>query len=437
MSLRLIIEDGIGQIRAALLRDGRAIEIWLAGDSEAPALDAVYRGRVARLHEDTQSADIDLGGGQPAMLAFRHAPRQRLQVGAGLLVQVRREAIMEGAGLKAPVLTGRPALKGRYLGLAADGQTTRLPAAAQADAAAIAAEEARLRADWAAALAADKPGLALAPPGPLERLLAHHAPPGLDAILIDSTALLAQARQLAQSRYPDLLDRIAPAPHGSRLFDAHGVEDDLEAVMSGTVDLGQGAFLRIETTDALTAIDVNSGPLGQGRGHAGMAAAVNARAAGEVARQLRLQDIGGLVVVDFLDLHGRAARAALEAAYDAAAKDDPAAWQRSRLSPFGTMEIIRARHGPSLAQRLLTRPRPRPRAEVQALALLRQALREAESGPPGALVLTLDSAAAALLDSRPQWAHGLAARTGRAIIRRAAPPGQPSQVHIASGHPDA
>ncbi len=433
MGLSLLIEDGIGQVRAALLAgDGRALEIWLLDQPNAgqPALGAVYRGRVQALHGQTESADIDLGGGLGGMLALRHAPRKTLNEGDALLVQVRREAIAEGAGAKAPVLTGRPLLRGRYVSLAADGQVRRRPAADAVADAVVAAERTRLQAAWQAAKAVTAPGLAIAAPAPLARLFSDHAPPGLERILIEGTGLLAQARHLAQAQYPDLAPLIASAPHGGALLRDHGVEDELDAIIAGTIDLGAGAFLRIEATDALTAIDVNSGPAAPGRDHQAMATAVNAKAAREIARQLRLQDIGGLVVIDFLDLHGRVARQALEAAYDEAAAADPMRWQRGKLSAFGTMEIIRARHGPSLAQKLLARPRPQLRADARLLALLRQARREAEQGPPGALVLSLDPALADLLAQRPAWRQALASQSARPLLLRPTAAGQAAGVHI-------
>ncbi|RME68845.1 MAG: hypothetical protein D6782_00620, partial [Alphaproteobacteria bacterium] len=256
------------------------------------------------------------------MLAYRHAPRKHLRVGATLLVQARREAIREGAGVKAPVLTARPVLAGRYIRLGADGRVQARAPAAHVGAQSVAEEEERLRAQWAKALEVRAPGCVLPPPPPLERLFIDHAPPALTHIRVDGTALLARARHLARTRYPDLAPLIAGATHGESLFAVHGIEEELDAVIAGTVALGGGAFLRIEATDALTAIDVNSGRTGHGRDHATMARAVNEAAAREVARQLRLQDIGGLIVVDFLDVHGRPARAELEAAFDAAAADD-------------------------------------------------------------------------------------------------------------------
>ncbi|GAB4148317.1 MAG: hypothetical protein Tsb0016_19210 [Sphingomonadales bacterium] len=433
MGLSLLIEDGIGQIRAALLAaDGRALEIWLLDQPRgaAPALGAVYRGRVQAVHGQTESADIDLGGGLGGMLALRHAPRKKLNHGDALLVQVRREAIDEGAGRKAPVLTGRPVVNGRYLSLAADGQIRRRAPADTAAAAVVAAEQARLQAAWQAAKAQTAPGLALAAPTPLARLLCDHAPSGLTRILVEGAGLLAQARQLARAHYPELEPLIAAAPHDGALMRDHGVDDELDAIAAGTIDLGAGAFLRIEATDALTAIDVNSGPAAPGRDHQAMAMAVNSQAAREIARQLRLQDIGGLVVVDFLDLHGRGARQALEAAFDEAAAADPVGWQRGKLTAFGIMEIIRARHGPSLAQKLLARPRPQLRADARLLALLRQALREAAHGPPGVLVLSLDPALAHLLAQRPAWRQALAARAGRQLLLRPAADGQAAGVHI-------
>ena len=186
------------------------------------------------------------------------------------------------------------------------------------------------------------------------------------------------------------------------------MDDAIDRALADRIPLPGGGWIAIDETRALTAIDVDAG--------SGAALTANLEAADEIARQLRFQDIGGLIVIDFIDMKGKAARQRLTKRLDGALADDPRGVRRSGPSPFGLVELNRPRVGPSLRQRLLNRPPPHPSAETAALALLRRAEREARADRrPGAVVLVADPATADLLDGRPGWTDALAARTGRRV----------------------
>ncbi len=137
---------------------------------------------------------------------------------------------------------------------------------------------------------------------------------------------------------------------GQALFAAERVEAQLDAMLSPTVQLKSGGYLVIDQTEALVAIDVNSGRSTRERGIEETALRTNLEAADEVARQLRLRDLAGLIVIDFIDMEARRHNAAVEKRLKDALREDRARIQLGHISHFGLMEMSRQRLRPSLAE---------------------------------------------------------------------------------------
>jgi ribonuclease E len=134
------------------------------------------------------------------------------------------------------------------------------------------------------------------------------------------------------------------------LFSKHQVEAQLDAMLSPTVQLRSGGYLVINQAEALVAIDVNSGRSTRERGIEETALRTNLEAADEVARQLRLRDLAGLIVIDFIDMESKKNNAAVERRMKDALKTDRARIQVGHISHFGLMEMSRQRLRPSLAE---------------------------------------------------------------------------------------
>ncbi|MGQ0664869.1 MAG: Rne/Rng family ribonuclease [Pseudomonadota bacterium] len=128
------------------------------------------------------------------------------------------------------------------------------------------------------------------------------------------------------------------------------VEDEIDETHSPTVRLKSGAYIVIAATEALVAIDVNSGRATRERHIEETAFKTNLEAADEIARQLRLRDLGGLIVIDFIDMEDQRNQAAVERRLKEAMKRDRARIQIGRISPFGLLELSRQRLRPSLAE---------------------------------------------------------------------------------------
>jgi Rne/Rng family ribonuclease len=184
--------------------------------------------------------------------------------------------------------------------------------------------------------------LLASPPEPLQRLLLDHFDPELERIVLGERALLLQARRWLEQWLPRWLESFAERlEYLPDAFEGTGAAEQLDEALGREVALPGGGSLIIEPTAALTAIDVNG---------AGTPLEVDLAAAREVARQLRLRRIGGIVVIDFVDLESKRDRARLDAALRAALADDPAAVQLYPMSPLGLVELSRQRQGPSLAE---------------------------------------------------------------------------------------
>ncbi len=180
----------------------------------------------------------------------------------------------------------------------------------------------------------------------------------VDEIAVDGEDAWRAARDFMRMLMPSHAKKVqlwhdpsAPAGTlGQPLFARHQVDAQLDAMMSPNVQLRSGGYLVINQTEALVAIDVNSGRSTRERGIEETALRTNLEAADEVARQLRLRDLAGLVVIDFIDMESRRNNAMVEKRMKEALKADRARIQLGHISHFGLLEMSRQRLRPSLAE---------------------------------------------------------------------------------------
>jgi len=165
----------------------------------------------------------------------------------------------------------------------------------------------------------------------------------IEEILVDDEAAFAKAKGFMQTFMPRARTKLVPYKDRLPLFSKFQLESQIEKIYLRKVDLPAGGSIVIDGTEALTAIDVNSGRATRGSSQEETAHATNMEAASEVARQLRMRDIGGLVVVDFIDMRNAKHRRNVEKAMRDAMKDDKAKHTTSRLSANGLLEINRQR----------------------------------------------------------------------------------------------
>jgi ribonuclease E len=185
----------------------------------------------------------------------------------------------------------------------------------------------------------------------LLRALRDHLDPSVEEILVDDEATWKLAEEYLHALLPRTKIKLLHFQEHQPLFDRYDVERQIEAIYERTVPLPSGGSLVIDRTEALIAIDVNSGRSTAARTQEETALNTNLEAANEVARQLRLRDTGGLVVVDFIDMRSIKAKKKVEKELREAMKIDRARSSVGHLSENGLLEINRQRIQQSLQMR--------------------------------------------------------------------------------------
>jgi ribonuclease E len=341
-------------------------------DIATPKNAVLYRGDVQYDPEDI----IDRGG------RSKDGPRieEMLRARQMIMCQVTKNPI----GAKGARLTQEVSLPGRFVVLIPNSKTygisKRLPddtrkrlrnildkvkpeqhglivrtAAEHATSADLEADMKLLLAEWAEierkASKATKPALLYREPELAVRVIREEFNPDYRGVVIDDMALYEQVKAYVQAFNPELADRIEhydAAAEGLSLFERYHVHEQVHKALDRKVWLPSGGSLIIEHTEALTVIDVNTG---KNVGKSNLEETVfhnNMEAAEEIAKQLRLRDIGGIIVIDFIDMEIKANRAAVVAAFREALARDKTRTQVFDISELGLVEMTRKRIGEGL-----------------------------------------------------------------------------------------
>ncbi len=455
MTSEVLINAGYLETRIALVEDGRLVDLDIEQNRRQGPVGNIFVGRAERVVPSVGAAFVELGleraGFLPASEArhFEGPPvgdealgiEALVDEGQAVIVQVQKDAI----GDKDAFLTSDLTLPGRYLvfgprrsGVAVsarigdEAERRRLieataeieggggfivrTAAEGAAAEDLAADATELRDRWddiqarAQAFDARPPLLLHGDLDPVSKALRDRLGPEIETVLIDDSQAYAEAKRYAQAVMPDLAERLQRFAGGD-VFAHHDVAEQILAALEPHVELPSGGHICIETTEALTAVDVNSGRHkgqyggrhGGRRQQAETALVCNLEAAAAVAHQIRLRGIGGIIVIDFIHLPEREHRDQVVAALEAAFATDPAPVRVGRMMEFGLVALTRRRSRQTLVTSLsdvcehCEGAGRLPSAESVAAEVLRQAEREAPSRPGGTLALTVAPEVAALL----------------------------------------
>jgi ribonuclease G len=400
----------------------------------------IVLGRVQRVLPGMQAAFVDIGLDRAGFLGARearcladlpgfgdeHAPKigECVREGEAVLVQVVKDPIGEkGARLSANVtIPGRllvlvpnqpgialsrriedEAERARLTGLCetmlatANGSLTGnagyivRSAAIRATLADLREDAERLAHTWQPVL--DKRQNARAPAtlyhdlDPVERTMRDEVNADTTRVLIDGREALEAARAYCRRTMPEAEEKLELFSGPATLFDAFGLEDEIAQLTEPRVPLPSGGWITIEGTEALTAVDVNSGSFTEATGLEETSLRVNVEAAEEIGRQLCLRGIGGLVVIDFIHLNDPENNAKVLQVLGESLSRDRTPTQISGMSEFGLVEITRKRVRDPLVKLLTECCRPcrghgRIRtAESVALEIVRQVERAAAAAP--------------------------------------------------------
>lgn len=473
MTAEVLINAGAGEIRIAHLCHGRLQDFRverIIGDEDGARhchshIGDIVLGRVQRVLAGMQAAFVDVGLERAGFLGLREAKilartpcddtviSDCVREGDAVLVQVIKDPIGEkGARLSAGItLPGRllvmtPGQAGVALSRRIEDEDQRTAFFAlgeqllDSDCDLIkgagfifrtAAQDAcldDLRQD-AQALAETWRGIkerrtSAKPPmtlyrdlGPIERAMRDVVRGDVARVLIDDAAAAEAARNYCRKAMPGAEAAIEIT--GRDLFDRYGLEDEIALLFDPKVSLPSGGWITIETTEALTAVDVNSGRFVQSGGLEETSLTVNLEAAAEIGRQIRLRGIGGLIVVDFIHLSQSAHAERVLDALRHSLGFDRAPVQISPMTEFGIVAITRKRLREPLARQAslpcaVCHGRGRAHSvEGQALEVLRQVEREAAANPGAELAVRVAPEVAAWLDRH-------ADAVARGLLRRGA-----------------
>jgi ribonuclease G len=443
------------ETRVALMHQGVVQELHIERTHGRGIVGNIYLGRVARVLPGMQSAFIDVGLERTAFLHVADIWEERggqeparpieriLSEGQNIVVQVLKDPIgSKGARLSTQVsIAGRllvflpqekhigisqriedeverEALRTRIQGLlppeAPGGFIVRTMASSASDED-LATDIAYLRRLWSEIVqrsrGAQPPTLLHHDLTLAERVLRDLVSPETTRITVDSRENFQKLSLFAQEYMPQLVDLLAHYTGERPLFDLNGVEDEIQKALARRVELKSGGYLIVDQTEALTTIDVNTGGFVGARNFDDTIFKTNLEAAQAIARQLRLRNLGGIIILDFIDMENAEHKEAVLAELNKALARDHTRITVNGFTQLGLVEMTRKRTRESLAHILCeTCPTCGGRGEVKtaqtvAYEILRELLREARQfnareyrilGSPAVIDLFLDEESQAL-----------------------------------------
>lgn len=412
MTAEILVNVSPREVRAALVENGVLQEIIIERGNRLGLISNIYKGRVSRVLPGMQAAFIDIGLERTAFLHVAdiaqsvvaengvHAqddanPVQTDDIhalvseGSEILVQVVKDPL----GTKGARLTTFVTIPSRYLVYMPKGHGVGISARIEDEAerqrlretvtmfassetpggyivrtAAEGASVEALRADmlflerlWAVLCEkASKagPGSLVHEDLPLSlRVLRDVVSSGFDKVSVDHRETHARMCEFARTFMPELADRVELYTGTRPVFDLYGIEDEIQRSLDRKVPLKSGGYLMFDQTEAMTTIDVNTGAY---VGHRNLEETIfrtNLEAAVAIARQLRLRNLGGIIIIDFIDMQEEEHRRQVLQALEKALASDHAKTHISSVSPLGLVEMTRKRTRESL-EHVLCMPCP-------------------------------------------------------------------------------
>ena len=402
MPEELLINVNEFETRAALMCDGALQELHIARSKGYSLTGNIYLGRVQRVVPGMQAAFVEIGLERPGFLHVRDMRRRRsadappgddetpdirdlIAAGQTLLVQVLKDPISS----KGARLSAKLTLASRYVVLMPfvdhigvsqriEGEVNRArlieiieeirnrrgiemgfiarTACDCADVTAIEADMDALLTAWRRVV--DARANAQCPSRvyrdlPLQaRLIRDISSPGLARIVIDDASTRRRVERFVAERLPELAGRIEAHEGARSLFEHHGVDAELDRALKPRVEMKCGGYLIVEQTEAMITVDVNTGSYLGSNSLEETAFRTNLEAAKAIPRQLRLRNLGGIIVIDFIDMHDEDHRRHVLRALENACEGDSARVCVEGFSSLGLVQMSRKRTRGSLAQQV-------------------------------------------------------------------------------------
>ncbi|MBS7455996.1 Rne/Rng family ribonuclease [Coralloluteibacterium stylophorae] len=396
MKRMLINATQAEELRVAIVDGQTLYDIDIEQPAREQRKSNIYKGRITRLEPSLEAAFVEYGAERHGFLPLKEISRDYFRDGvdpnkAGLkeILREGQEVVVqvdkEERGNKGAALTTFISLAGRYMVLMPNSPTaggvSRRIEGEDRQALKEAMDQLQIPDDMGviirtAGVGRDADELqwdldyllqvwraitdaALSRPAPfliyqesrlIIRALRDYLRADIGEILVDTDELYAEAREFMQQVMPQQLRKLKLYADNVPLFNRYQIESQIEAAYERQVRLPSGGSIVVDQTEALTAVDVNSARATKGGDIEETAFHTNLEAAEEVARQLRLRDLGGLVVIDFIDMSSNKHQREVENRLQNALKNDRARVQIGRISRFGLLEMSRQRLRPSLGE---------------------------------------------------------------------------------------
>lgn len=385
------------EIRVAMVDGQKLYDLDIESSDREQKKGNIYRARISRIEPSLEAAFIDFGSERHGFLPLKEispeyfyaapTPGERVRIekvlkeGQELIIQVEKEE----RGTKGAALTTYISLAGRYLVLMPNNpdaggisrriegddrselkeklaQLTIAPGAGiiiRTAGVGRTVEEIQWDLDYLdtawqaikkAALSGVAPFLIYQESNVIVRAIRDHLRADIGEVLVDNPEVYEKAKDLINQVMPSFASKVKHYDDETPLFNRFQIEGQIESAFQREVRLPSGGAIVIDPTEALVSIDINSARATKGGDIEETALHTNLEAAEEIARQLRLRDMGGLVVIDFIDMSSNKNQKAVENKLKDALKPDRARVQIGRISRFGLLEMSRQRLRPSLGE---------------------------------------------------------------------------------------
>jgi ribonuclease E len=389
---RILINSSYGdELRVALVDGAKLYDFDTESPEKILLKGSIYKATVSRIESSLDAAFINFGSERHGFLPLKDLSKEYfkkdkngkfvciLEEGQEIIVQVTKEE----RGTKGAALTTQIGLAGRFLVLIPNSSRSggisrrisgeerdqikdalnklnipeNMSAIVRTNGLGRTAEELSLDLAYLLALwdeinntlpNAVSPSLIFRDDKLIVRVVRDYFKEDIEEILIDDKDIFDEAKEFIDAVIPDHSEKVKYYNEEIPLFNRYQIESQIEVAFQREISLNSGGSIVIDPTEAMTAIDVNSARSTKGKDIEETAFKTNLEAAVEIARQLKLRDVGGLVVIDFIDMLKEENQSKVESAFRKAIYSDRARVQISNISRFGLLEISRQRLRPSL-----------------------------------------------------------------------------------------
>jgi ribonuclease G len=401
MHKEIIINSSIGETRIAILEEGKLVELFVEKPDRERMVGDIYLGKVVNVVKGMRAAFVNIGQKQDAFLHFSdigesfstvsamidrdeenhvevEIPPEQIKVGQEILVQIIKEPI----STKGSRLTTQISMPGRFCVLVPNSsmvgvskkidsikERRRLRKMAKSmrpddfgiivRTVAEGRHEPVLKADIASLLKiwqklekklqnAKPPMLVYKDMGMTSSVIRDLFTSDVSKLIVDSKKLYREITSYLKDVARGMVSSIEYYNRKIPIFDFYGIEAEIEKSLARKVWMKSGGYIIFDQTEALVAIDVNSGKFIGHKDHEQNSLRINLEAATEIARQLRLRDLGGIIVIDFIDMRDERNKRRLHEEFKKELKKDRAQANITPISEFGLIEMTRERVRPSL-----------------------------------------------------------------------------------------